>query len=88
MNTPVTVTAEDMKRIGHTTYGKGGLTRFVCSPETSNVEAILLRSILDITGHTILQEEDFPWCIEGQPEHHCDIEFVTNYPWDLYKERF
>jgi hypothetical protein len=86
MNTPVTVTTDDLKLIGHTIYGNQGDLCFVCPPETSDIQKILLRSILAITGHKILIERDFPWRIQGQPEHHCDIEFVTDYPWDTYRK--
>ena len=59
-----------------------------CASETANVEMILLRCVLGITGHQITKTRDVWLNATGKPCEHCDTEFATDYPWKLYKETF
>jgi hypothetical protein len=86
----VTVEADDLRKIGGTTSpsGHAGGTSFICDSRTANIEEILLRNILAMSGHKIVSISDFCWVIEGDPDEHVDIEFVTDYPWEAYAKRF
>ena len=86
IKTPVEVQADDIEKIGTTTFGgDDGFTHILCDLSTANIEEILLRNILKCFGdeYEILACEDFEW--ENGVEQ---IEFVTNLPWDLYRELY
>ena len=86
VKTPIEVQADDIQKIGTTTFGADdGFTHILCDLSTANIEEILLRSILKCFGdeYEILGCEDFEW--DNGIEQ---IEFVTNLPWDVYKEAF
>ena len=59
----IEVVKEDIKRIGHTCYNEGGFLAIVCDGDTSNIEEILLRSILKCFGdeYKVIREEDYKW---------------------------
>jgi hypothetical protein len=77
------VTTEDLQKIGHTSFGTDdGFLAILCSGDTCNIEGILLREILSLTGHTITNEDDFIW-ESGQ----CDWKYTTSIPWTEYMER-
>ena len=76
----LTVEKEDIKKIGHTTYGEGGNTAIICGIDTANIEEILLRNILKCFGneYEIVSSEDY----NGYGED--DILFLTNLPFETY----
>ena len=81
----IEVTKEDIKRIGHTCYNEGGYLAIVCDGDTSNIEEILLRSILKCFGdeYKVIKAEDDIWKdINGEEVY--DILFITNLPYEIY----
>lgn len=68
---------DDIKKIGHTTWGEHQTTRFVCSGQTYRLESLLLREILKLFDAEILSERD-------SPLHDGDIVIETNLSWDEY----
>lgn len=81
----IEVTKEDIKNIGHTCYNEGGFLAIVCDGDTSNIEEILLRSILKCFGdeYKIIKREDDIWeTINGEEVY--DILFITNLPYEIY----
>ena len=46
----IEVKKEDIKKIGNTKYNEGGFLAIVCDGDTSNIEEILLRTILKCFG--------------------------------------
>lgn len=81
------VKKEDIKKIGHTCYNENGSLAIICDGETSNIEAILLRSILKCFGdeYKVIKSEDHIWGdINGEEIY--DILFVTNLPYEMYKK--
>ena len=84
----IEVVKEDIKRIGHTCYNEGGVLAIICDGDTSNIEEILLRSILKCFGdeYKIIETKDFIiWGDRGQ-EDIIDILFVTNLPYEFYEQ--
>ena len=80
----VQVEKADIKKIGNTAFNQNGNLAIVCNGETSNIEEILLRSILKCFGddYKVVSAEDFEWDgVEG-----CDICFTTNLPYELFEE--
>jgi hypothetical protein len=78
----IEVVKEDIRHIGNTQQGdENGNTCIVCNGETSNIEEILLRSILKCFGdeYKILSSNDFVWN-EGEPTEKWGVEFHTNLP--------
>ena len=81
----IVVVKEDIKRIGHTCYNEGGFLAIVCDGDTSNIEEILLRTILKCFGdeYKIIKREDDIWeTINGEEVY--DILFITNLPYEIY----
>lgn len=79
------VTKEDIKKIGNTKYNEGGFLAIVCDEDTSNIEEILLRSILKCFGddYKVIKAEDYIWeDINGEEVY--DILFITNLPYEIY----
>lgn len=72
----------DIKKIGHTTFeNQLGNLNILCDSLTSNIEEILLRSILSKFGnYKITRLSDFEW---GNGV--IDAEITTNLPYELYK---
>jgi len=81
----IEVVKEDIKRIGHTCYNEGGVLAIICDGDTSNIEEILLRSILKCFGdeYKVVKAEDYVWeNINGEEVY--DILFITNLPYEIY----
>jgi hypothetical protein len=80
---------KDLTRIGYMTHGpytkylKGKgvessrMTRFVCDPATCQLEYILLREILALTGHKITNGD-------GEDTESGDLAYCTDLPWKDY----
>lgn len=77
----------DLKRIGHTAYGRPEngkqFAAFVCLPATANIEYLILRDILKLYGYEITDERDI---ILDNINTVADIELLTNMPWDEYRK--
>ena len=83
----------DLKKIGHTAYGmdwwpinhdETEFLTIICDGRTARVEEILLREILALFGdYKIVKTLD----VEGVYEM-CDVEFVTNFPWEEYQKLY
>jgi hypothetical protein len=82
----LTVEKNDITRIGNTAFNKNGNLALVCSGETSNIEHILLRSILKCFGeeYKIVSREDDIW-VNVKGEEVYDILFTTNLPYSLFE---
>ena len=83
----IEVTKEDIKNIGHTCYNEGGFLAIVCDGDTSNIEDILLRSILKCFGdeYKVISREDDIWeDINGEVVY--EILYVTNLPYELFEK--
>ena len=83
----IEVTKEDIKKIGNTKYNEGGFLAIVCDRDTSNIEEILLRSILKCFGddYKVIKAEDDIWeYINGEEVY--DILFITNLPYEVYQK--
>lgn len=83
----VTVEKNDIKKIGNTAFNKNGNLAIVCNGETSNIEEILLRSILKCFGeeYKVISSEDNIW-VNVKGEEVYDILFTTNLPYELFEE--
>ena len=81
----IEVTKEDIKRIGHTCYNEGGFLAIVCDGDTSNIEEILLRTILKCFGdeYKVIKAEDDIW-ENDEGEVVYEILYVTNLPYEIY----
>ena len=81
----IEVTKEDIKRIGHTCYNEGGYLAIMCDGNTSNIEEILLRSILKCFGdeYKVIKTEDYIW-ENDEGEVVYEILYVTNLPYEIY----
>ena len=81
----IEVVKEDIKKIGHTCYNEGGFLAIVCDGDTSNIEEILLRSILKCFGdeYKVIKREDDIW-EDSKGEEVYDILFITNLPYEIY----
>lgn len=81
----IEVTKKDIMKIGNTKYNEGGFLAIVCDGDTSNIEEILLRSILKCFGddYKVIKAEDYIWeDINGEEVY--DILFITNLPYEIY----
>lgn len=76
VKSPVLVEKEDIKSIGNTKFEENNMTCFICDFETSHIEKILLRTILQTFGN------DFK--IVGECDHPYGMIFKTNFPWEKY----
>ena len=81
----IEVVKEDIKRIGHTCYNEGGYLAIMCDGDTSNIEEILLRSILKCFGddYKVIKTEDYIW-ENDEGEVVYEILYVTNLPYEIY----
>jgi hypothetical protein len=77
------VYAIDLKRFDGITYQTDSLTNFICNIETSNIEAIFIRSILNEFEYEIIKEIDFSY--DGIDIKH--IEIKTNLPSKKYRKK-
>ena len=83
----IEVTKEDIKKIGHTCYNEGGFLAIVSDGNTSNIEEILLRSILKCFGdeYKVVKAEDDMWeTFKGEEVY--DILFITNLPYEIFEK--
>jgi hypothetical protein len=83
----IEVVKEDIKRIGHTCYNEGGYLAIMCDGDTSNIEEILLRSILKCFGddYKVIKTEDFIW-ENDEGEVVYEILYVTNLPYEIFEK--
>lgn len=83
----IEVVKEDIKRIGHTCYNEGGSLAIMCDGDTSNIEEILLRTILKCFGddYKVIKTEDFIW-ENDEGEVVYEILYVTNLPYELFEK--
>ena len=81
----IEVVKEDIKKIGHTCYNEGGFLAIVCDGNTSNIEEIMLRTILKCFGdeYKVIKAEDDIW-EDSKGEEVYDILFITNLPYEIY----
>lgn len=81
----IEVKKEDIKKIGNTKYNEGGFLAIVCDGDTSNIEEILLRTILKCFGdeYKVIKAEDDIW-ENDEGEVVYDILFITNLPYEIY----
>lgn len=82
----VQVEKNDITRIGNTAFNQNGNLAIVCNGETSNIERILLRSILKCFGeqYKVISSEDNIW-VNVKGEEVYDILFTTNLPYELFE---
>ena len=83
----IEVTKEDIKKIGHTCYNEDGFLAIICDRDTSNIEEILLRSILKCFGdeYKVVKAEDDMWeTFKGEEVY--DILFITNLPYEIFEK--
>lgn len=83
----IDVKKEDIKKIGHTCYNESGFLAIVCDGDTSNIEEILLRSILKCFGddYKVIKSEDYIW-ENDEGEVVYEILYVTNLPYELFEK--
>ena len=83
----IDVKKEDIKRIGNAWYNEDGFLAILCDGDTSNIEAILLRSILKCFGdeYKVVKAEDDIW-EDSKGEEVYDILFITNLPYEIYEK--
>ena len=83
----IEVVKEDIKKIGNAWYNEGGFLAIVCDGNTSNIEEILLRSILKCFGdeYKVVKAEDDIWeTFKGEEVY--DILFITNLPYEIFEK--
>lgn len=81
----IQVEKKDIRKIGNTCYNEEGFLAIECDGDTSNIEEILLRSILKCFGdeYKVIKAEDYVWeNINGEEVY--DILFITNLPYEIY----
>ena len=80
------VQKEDIKKIGYACYNEGGFLAIVCHDDTTEIEEILLRSILKCFGdeYKVIREEDYKWNDDNADEVYEAL-FVTNLPYEMYE---
>jgi len=83
----MTVTKEDLERIGNSKCNnEEGFLTILCG-ETANIEEIFLRNILELYGYKITDKQDFWWGDVGDFDN-VELEFTTNFPWKEYQKLF
>ena len=83
----IQVEKKDIRKIGNTKYNEGGFLAIVCDRDTSNIEEILLRSILKCFGddYKVIKAEDDIWeYINGEEVY--DILLITNLPYEIFEK--
>ncbi len=83
----IQVEKEDINKIGYTGYKENGFLAIICKGDTSNIEEILLRSILKCFGddYKVIKAEDDIWeYINGEEVY--DILFITNLPYEIFEK--
>lgn len=87
INMNIQVEKKDIRKIGNTKYNEGGFLAIICDGNTSNIEEILLRSILECFGdeYKVIKAEDYIWeDINGEEVY--DILFITNLPYEIFEK--
>ena len=86
INMNIQVEKKDIRKIGNTKYNEGGFLAIVCNEDSSNIEEILLRSILKCFGdeYKVIREEDYKWNDDNADEVYEAL-FVTNLPYEMYE---
>jgi len=74
----------DLERIGSTTSENEGNTTFYCDVNTTNIEEIFLRNILEHLGYKITSSEDA--FLNPSSDWADHIEYQTTLPWSEYME--
>lgn len=76
----------DIRKIGNTKFNEDGFLAIMCDGDTSNIEEILLRSILKCFGdeYKVIKTEDYIW-ENKEGEEVYDILYVTNLPYEMYE---
>lgn len=76
----------DIRKIGNAWYNEDGFLAIMCDGDTSNIEEILLRSILKCFGdeYKVIKTEDYIW-ENKEGEEVYDILYVTNLPYEMYE---
>ena len=77
------VTKEDIKKIGYACYNEGGFLAIVCHDDTTEIEEILLRSILKCFGdeYKVIDVKDY---ILNEVDEVYDGMIITNLPYEIY----
>ncbi len=83
----IQVEKKDIKKIGNTAFNEDGFLAIVCDGDTSNIEEILLRSILKCFGddYKVIKTEDYIW-ENDEGEVVYEILYVTNLPYELFEK--
>lgn len=82
---PIVFKISDLPMFGNTVCQSDFGTSFIVNGDSSNVETIFIRSIVESLGYKIISMSDFCW----DPDNchfDCDLEVNTTLPWKLYKE--
>lgn len=87
INMNIQVEKKDIKKIGNTAFNEDGFLAIVCDGDTSNIEEILLRSILKCFGddYKVIKTEDYRW-ENDEGEVVYEILYVTNLPYELFEK--
>ena len=83
----IQVEKEDIRKIGNVWSNEDGFLAIICNGDTSNIEEILLRSILKCFGeeYHIVSSEDFIWQDDDGDDVY-EIEFITNLPYEMFEK--
>ena len=87
INMNIQLEKNDIRKIGNTAFNEGGFLAIVCDGDTSNIEEILLRSILKCFGddYKVIKAEDYIW-EDSKGEEVYDILFITNLPYEIFEK--
>ena len=79
----IEVTKEDIKKIGYACYNEGGFLAIVCHDDTTEIEEILLRSILMCFGdeYKVIDVKDY---VLNEVDEVYDGMIITNLPYEIY----
>lgn len=75
---------DDLASIGVCTFHMEGDTIFIVKGDLVGISRILLREILNLTGHRITAEGDWFLGEELNDDDEIDYAFKTNFPWKEY----
>ena len=95
LETNLKISERDLKAIGGCfsgteNKGKSGNSRIVFYEDSNyQLEMIILRNILEMTGHKILSQEEYVVEVNGKEEieTHVVIDYPAKRLWALYEER-
>jgi hypothetical protein len=88
MTIPLTLKVSDLTHIGGTVYEGDYGTNFILGSETSNIEFMIARTIINALGYNILDHTDYSYVGEDDPDYweKLTTELVTDLPYSLYNE--